>query len=150
MTKLLKKICFITLLTLGISIVHAEGPWLTNLDEGVKKAKAEGKLVMVEFTGSDWCPPCIEMEKKVFSKKKFLKSAQEKYVLVKLDAPKSNPELEKSTLKLMEQWNVQGFPTVLLLGAEGKEITRFNAIEYPTVKKFLKQLALEEKRKDML
>ncbi len=150
MTKLLRKFCFVAFLSLGLSIANAKGPWLTSLDEGVKKAKADGKLVMVEFTGSDWCPPCIMMDEKVFSKEEFLKKAQEEYVLVKLDAPNSDAELKKSTSEMAEKWEVTGYPTVLLLNAEGKEITRFIATQYPTVEAFLGQLEKEVKRKDML
>ena len=43
--------------------------WTTDLDEAFKKAKSENKSVLVEFTGSDWCPPCIAMRKNVFSKR---------------------------------------------------------------------------------
>jgi len=150
MTKLLKKICLLSLMMLNISVVVAKGPWLTNLEEGVKKAKADGKLVMVEFTGSDWCPPCKMMDEKVFSQEEFLKKAQEGYVLVKLDAPNSDAELKKSTHAVMEKWKVEGFPTILLLNAEGKEVTRFIATKYPTVEKFTEALVKEEKRKDML
>jgi len=147
---LLKKIYYVTLVVLSISIATAKGPWLTNLDEGVKKAKAEGKLVMVEFTGSDWCPPCKVMDEKVFSKKKFLKKAQEGYILVKLDAPQSDPELSKSTEAVMEKWKIGGYPTVLLLTADGKEITRTIATQYPTIDQFIEFLTKEAKRKDML
>ena len=147
---LLKKIYFMALVAISISIATAKGPWLTNLDEGVKKAKAEGKLVMVEFTGSDWCKPCMVMNEKVFSDKQFLKKAQEGYVLVMLDAPHSDPELSKSTEAVMEKWKIEGYPTVLLLTEEGKEITRTIATKYPSVDQFINFLTKEVKRKGML
>lgn len=128
----------------------AEGPWETNIEEAVKKAKAEGKLVMVEFTGSEWCPPCIMMNKEVFSKQEFLDGAQKDYVLVKIDVPKPGSDNNHPSVKLMTQYKVQGVPTVILLDAESKEFTRFSAAENNTVESFLKRLAQEKRRKDMI
>ena len=148
MIKLFRNLFLVAIVLSGS--VLAEGPWLTSIEEGLKKAKDEGKLVMVEFTGSDWCPPCIMMNKEVFSKKEFLDKAQKDYVLVKLDAPKSDPELEKSTKELMKKHMVTGFPTVLLFDAEGKEFKRFVATENRTVEGFIKRLLKEKRRKDMI
>jgi len=128
----------------------AKAPWLTSIEEGVKQAEKEGKLVMVEFTGSDWCPPCMMMNKKVFSQEEFLKGAQKNYVLVKLDAPKSDKKLAKSTGAVMKKYKIKGFPTILLLDASGKEFKRFTATENPSVKSFLKRLKTEKRRAKML
>lgn len=150
MIKLLQKIYLVALLAAGVSMANAAGPWFTDIEAGVKQAKADGKLVMVEFTGSDWCPPCMMMDKEVFSKEDFLKQAQEGYVLVKLDAPNSDPELKAATGKVAQQWKVGGYPTVLLLDAEGAEFSRFVASVYPTVDQFIAQLKKAALRKDML
>ncbi|MFT5906092.1 MAG: thiol:disulfide interchange protein [Cryomorphaceae bacterium] len=147
MLNLFRNLLLVALMVSGSAL--AEGPWLTDIDAGVKKAKAEGKLVMVEFTGSDWCPPCMMMDKEVFSKKEFLAEAQKNYVLVKLDAPKSDPELEKATKELMKKHQVKAFPFVLLFDAEGKEFKRFGATENRTVEDFIKRLLKEKRRKDM-
>jgi len=61
--------------------------WLTSLDDGIAKAKKEGKPVLVEFTGSDWCPPCLMMQEKVFGKAAFLEQVGNSFILVKLDIP---------------------------------------------------------------
>ncbi|MEZ7957483.1 MAG: thioredoxin family protein [Rubritalea sp.] len=148
MINLFRNLLLVALMVSGSAL--AEGPWLTNIEAGVKKAKAEGKLVMVEFTGSDWCPPCMMMDKEVFSKKEFLADAQKSYVLVKLDAPNSNPELKKATQELMKKYKVKAFPFVLLFDAEGKEFKRFAATENRTVEDFIKRLLKEKRRKDML
>jgi thiol:disulfide interchange protein len=148
MINLLRNICLVALMISGS--VLAESPWLTNIEDGVKQAKAEGKLVMVEFTGSDWCPPCMMMDKAVFSKKEFLDEAQKHYVLVKLDAPNSDPELKKSTQETMKRYQVRAFPFVLLFDAEGNEFKRFAATENNTVEGFIKRLLKEKRRKDMI
>ena len=124
--------------------------WLTSIEEGLKKAKADNKLVMLEFTGSDWCPPCMMMDKKVFSKQAFIDGVKKDYVIVKLDMPKSDPELKKANEGLMKEYKVDGVPTVILLDAEGKEFNRFIASQFRTVADFLKKLAQDKRRKDML
>lgn len=124
----------------------AEG-WLTDVDAGIAKAKETKKAVMVEFTGSDWCPPCKMMAKEVFGKEEFVKKASEKYVLVKIDIPKADQELTKKNRPVMQKYKVSGVPTVVLLDGEGKEFDRFTASKYRTVETFIEQLnkSLEKK-----
>jgi thioredoxin-related protein len=106
--------------------------------------------VLVEFTGSDWCPPCIAMRKNVFSKKEFVTAASKKYILVELDFPKGDKELAEKNQPLALKYKIEGFPTVILLTPEGKEFTRFFASQYPKIDDFLKHLdaALEKKELD--
>ena len=63
----------ITLLAAGAMFTAsaAELKWLTDAAKAQAQAKAENKLVLLDFTGSDWCPPCIKMRKEVFSKKEY-------------------------------------------------------------------------------
>ncbi|MDP3851499.1 MAG: thioredoxin family protein [Luteolibacter sp.] len=124
--------------------------WSTDLDKALVQAKAEKKSVLVEFTGSDWCPPCIAMRKNVFSKKEFISAASKKFILVELDFPKGDKALSEKHQPLAEKYKIEGFPTVVLLDSEGKEFTRFFASEYPEIKSFLKHLdeALEKKELD--
>lgn len=148
----MKKVNLLLVLLVGmltnLSLVAGEG-WMTNIEEAVKKAKETDKSVMVEFTGSDWCPPCMMMDKEVFSKQEFLTEAAKKFVLVKIDIPNSDPELKEKNSKVMEKYKVQGVPTVLLLDAEGEEFNRFTASQFRTVETFLDNLEHQLKRKDM-
>ncbi|MBC7979382.1 MAG: thioredoxin family protein, partial [Armatimonadetes bacterium] len=105
--------------------------------------------VMIEFTGSDWCPPCIMMTKKVFSKKEFVDGASKKFVLVHLDFPEGDPELKKKNEPVAEKYAIEGFPTVVLLDSEGKEFDRFFASEYPDVDKFLGNLKASLDKKEL-
>lgn len=114
--------------------------WTTDLTKALEQAKAENKSVLVEFTGSDWCPPCMAMRKNVFSKKEFVDAASKKFVLVEVDFPKGDPAVKAKNEPLAEKYKIEGFPTVLLLTPAGKEFSRFYASEYPKTEDFIKHL----------
>ena len=118
----------------------ANADWTTDIEAAFAKAKKENKHVLVEFTGSDWCPPCIKMRKAVFSKKSFTEKASQDYILVELDFPKSNKALQKKNSPYAEKYKVEGFPTVVLFDQNGTEYSRVIASSYPSVKKFLQYL----------
>jgi thiol:disulfide interchange protein len=153
---MMKAITWLASLTVGVAALSAsafattpEG-WSTDLAKAFEKAKAEKKCVLVEFTGSDWCPPCIAMRKNVFSKKEFVTAAAKKYILVELDFPKGDKDLAEKNQPLAEKYKIEGFPTVILFTPEGKEFTRFFASQFPKIEDFLKHLdeALEKKDLD--
>ena len=123
--------------------------WSTDLEKAFQKAKAEKKSVLVEFTGSDWCPPCIAMRKNVFSKKEFVEAASKNYILVELDYPHGDKELSKKNEPYAEKYKVEGFPTVILFNAAGKEFTRFAASDYPKTEDFLKHIDKSLEKKDL-
>ncbi len=123
--------------------------WSTDLDKALADAKAGKKSVLVEFTGSDWCPPCIAMRKNVFSKKEFVQAASKNFILVELDFPKADKALSEKNKPLAEKYKIEGFPTVILLNSEGKEFNRFFASEFPKTEDFLKHLDESLEKKDM-
>ena len=99
----------------------AEG-WLADLDTGKKQAAAENKAVLVEFTGSDWCPPCMALRKNVLMTPAFNEYATKNFVLVELDFPNSKPQTPEEKQKNEawgKQYNVTGFPTVLVMDPQG-------------------------------
>ena len=86
------------------------------------------KDLMIEFTGSDWCPPCMQLRANVFSKPDFQKEAQKNFVLLELDYPRSkeqSAEVKAANQKLAEQYGVTGFPTVVFADASGKPFGGF-------------------------
>ena len=127
----------------------AGASWMTDIDSALAKAKKEKKNVLVEFTGSDWCPPCIMMDKKVFSKSEFTDAAKKDFILVKIDIPNKDKTLKKKNSKVMKKYSVRGVPTVLLFGDDGTEFTRFTASRYPSVEQFLAHLKEALEKKDM-
>lgn len=123
--------------------------WTGNLDQALATAKKDGKSVLVEFTGSDWCPPCMMMRKEVFSKKEFVEAAARKFILVEIDFPNADPALKKKHEPLAVKYKIDGFPTVILLTAAGKEFDRFYASQYPKTDAFLKHLTAALEKKDL-
>lgn len=101
--------------------------WLTSMPDA-RKAAADKKVpILVDFSGSDWCGWCVKLDKEVFSKDEFQKFAKDKLVLLLIDFPKRKAlpaEQAKANQELAERYGVQGFPTVLLLDAEGRELAR--------------------------
>jgi len=102
--------------------------WSTDLPKALGQAKAEKKDVLLDFTGSDWCPPCKELHKKVLVSKEFEDYAETNLVLVLVDFPNSKPqteELKKANAALHEKFEVEGFPTLVLLDADGKVLKKY-------------------------
>jgi protein disulfide-isomerase len=105
----------------------ADLTWLTDVPKAQEIAKKENKVVLLDFTGSDWCPPCIKLHSEVFSSDAFKEHAGKKFVLVELDFPRSKklaPELKKANDQLKEKFSITGYPTIILLDSSGKEIGR--------------------------
>ncbi len=99
--------------------------WMTSLPKAQAKAKAEHKLVMMDFTGSDWCPFCIRLKKTVLSSPEFAKYAKEHLVLVEVDFPhnkQQSAEVKKANRELAQKYEIQGFPTIVVLNSDGKKV----------------------------
>jgi thioredoxin-related protein len=112
---------------LALGAIAAEPQWLTDLPAAKAKAKAEKKLVLLDFTGSDWCPPCKALHKNVLTSKEFQDFAKDKLVLVELDFPRQKtqtPELKKANRDLQARFTVEGYPSIIVIDPEGKELSR--------------------------
>jgi protein disulfide-isomerase len=110
----------------------AEGEWLTNFEAALAKAKKEKKVVLADFTGSDWCGWCIRLKDEVFSKPEFQAWAKEHVVLLEVDFPRKKqlPEdLQKQNKKLQQEYKIEGYPTIVFLDAKGKDIGRSGYVE---------------------
>jgi thioredoxin-related protein len=104
-----------------------EAQWMTSLDKAKADAAIRKVPILVDFSGSDWCGWCIRLDKEVFSQPAFKAYAKDNLVLLLLDFPRrtaQSEELKQANRALAEQFRVEGFPTVLLLDAEGKELAR--------------------------
>lgn len=101
--------------------------WETDFEVAKKRAKDENKDLLLDFTGSDWCGWCIRLNKEVFDKPAFKEYAAKKLVMVELDFPRKKKLSAKETEqneKLAKEFDVSGFPSVILLNSRGKVVGR--------------------------
>ena len=119
------------LTTARVAAVENSALWLTDLSKGMAKAKTDNKILLVNFTGSDWCPWCIKLHNEIFSKPAFIDYAKKNLVLVELDFPNNKPhaaEIKKANQPLADKYRVEGFPTVVTLNSQGQEIGRLGYV----------------------
>ncbi|MCC5790110.1 MAG: thioredoxin family protein [Opitutales bacterium] len=101
--------------------------WTENYEAALATAKENDKMVLLNFTGSDWCPPCMHMESTVLHQDNFISAMEGKVVLVTLDFPRrteQSQEIKERNQSLAEEVGVRGFPTFVLIDNEGNEIRR--------------------------
>lgn len=119
---------------------RAETMWGSNLSEAKNRAAKNGKLVFVDFTGSTWCPPCIALHEHVLTQKEFLDYAGQNLELVALDFPRDTSEASEGLTELALQYQVKGFPTVIVMDAKGKELHRLVGFENKNAKAYTANL----------
>ncbi len=101
--------------------------WRMDLPGALEQARTENKLVLLDFTGSDWCSWCIKFDQEVLSTGQFTDYANAKLILVKLDFPQhtaQSDDLRRANAELASRFHVDGFPTYVLLNAGGNELGR--------------------------
>ncbi|MCW3785706.1 thioredoxin family protein [Plebeiibacterium sediminum] len=119
-----RKLALIIALLCAVFIVHGQDKDLS-IDQAKIKAANENKRILLVFQGSDWCAPCIKLEKEILDTEEFLKIAEEQFVILKADFPRSkknrlSDENQKHNAALAEKYNQNGyFPYVVILNAEG-------------------------------
>lgn len=96
--------------------------WTDNYAQAQETAAAEGKDLLLDFTGSDWCGWCIRLNEEVFSHDEFKQFADENFVLVELDFPNQkqlSEEVIAQNAELNERFAIEGYPTIILTDAQG-------------------------------
>jgi protein disulfide-isomerase len=121
------RIAALTLLLglLCLGSARAEAIWLTDFQKAQAEAKAGHKLILLEFTGSDWCMWCIRLEAEVFSQPEFAEFAKKNLVLVRADFPRAralSAEVRRQNQELAQRYEIGGFPTIVVLNEEGKQV----------------------------
>lgn len=120
--------------------------WETNLDKAKLEASQSSKLILLNFSGSDWCIPCKKLEADIFETDYFKEYAGENLILVKADFPRQkknqlSPTVVKSNEKLASKYNADGvFPLTLLMDASGHEKLRLEGLPKGGVEYFVEKM----------
>lgn len=121
------------------------GAWTQDFDAASALAKEKGVPLLVNFTGSDWCPWCILMEKQVFSTDKWGEWAKEHVAMAFIDFPNDKTRVPMGYVSrnrdLSEKYGIEGFPTYILLSSDGEKVLgQLGASRDATPEKFIKQV----------
>lgn len=120
--------------------------WETDFVIAQQKAKQEHKLVLLNFSGSDWCGPCIRLHQVIFESAVFKNFADSNLILINADFPRKKKnqltaEQQKKNNSLADKYNPQGsFPYTVLLNEEGKVLKAWDGFPNETAEKFTAQL----------
>ncbi len=126
----MRRLFAVMVLLVGSSLTAAEVDgltWVTDFEEAKKLAAEEERVILADFTGSDWCGFCIRLKDEVFETDRFRAYAEDNLVLLQLDFPMRTElpkALREQNEKLRVHFRVRGFPTVILMDAEGEELAR--------------------------
>lgn len=115
----------------------AGSEWLTDYQKAQEQAKADHKLLFINFTGSDWCGFCILLDRQVFSKPEFKDYASKNLVLLEVDFPRmggprwkaQSDAQRKQNEQLAAKYQIFGFPTIVVLNGEGKIVGELGYME---------------------
>ncbi len=133
MKKLLTRLLTLTTaLAVSTSAALAAAGWDDDYDKALAKAKTEKKMLLLDFTGSDWCGWCVKLDKEVFSKTEFKTFAKDNLVLVELDFPRGKQQskmLKEQNEKLQKEFGIRGFPTIIVLNPEGQKVGQLGYME---------------------
>jgi thioredoxin-related protein len=116
---------------------QAADGWLTDYNKAQQEAKAGNKLLLVNFTGSDWCGFCILLDRQVFSKPEFKDYASKNLVLLEIDFPRmggarwnaQSDALRRQNQELATKYQIYGFPTIVVLNGDGKLVGALGYME---------------------
>jgi len=133
-------------LSLLLLLSLTSSTWLTDFQKGKTEAVASNKLIVLNFSGSDWCGPCIRLKKEIFESNAFENYSSEKLVLVNADFPRykknqlSNEQVKENEA-LAEKYNSAGrFPFTILLDSNGKVLKQWDGLPDETAEKFVDEI----------
>lgn len=128
------------------SIFFTSASWKTNFNDAIAEASKDHKSILVNFSGSDWCLPCMKLKKDIFEDETFTSYATENLVLVNADFPrqgkhKLSAEQKKMNEDLAEKYNPEGrFPYTILMTANGKILKKWDGLPDFSGKQFVEEL----------
>lgn len=119
------------------------GTWTTDYKKAQEEAKASHKLLLLDFTGSDWCGFCIQLDKAILQQPQFKDYASKNLVLMEVDFPRrkaQSAETQKQNMELARRYQIEGFPTLVVLNGEGKTVWRYDGLYQGGIATFLAEL----------
>jgi disulfide reductase len=126
-----------------VPLAPAESTWLSDYKKAQQEAKASNKYLLLDFTGSDWCGWCKRLEKEILSQSQFENYARENLVLLEVDFPRAkpqSPELRKQNQELAQQYQIEGFPTIVVLNGDGQKLWQYDGYFPDGLAAFIAQL----------
>lgn len=138
----MKNLLFITLCFTRMSFTI----WQPNFETAKQIAKEKHQLILLNFSGSDWCGPCMRMRKEILENDVFSKMADTTLVLVNADFPRNKKNqldkgIQKQNEALADKYNPEGkFPFTLILDANGKVIKSFDGLPTENAAQFTRQI----------
>lgn len=144
---MVKKSLFISLASMFIFLSSSYGQqWQRSWNETTSLSQKEHKHILLNFSGSDWCLPCMRMHKNVFGSNEFTAFASQNLVLYNADFPRNkknqlSKEIEKQNNALADQYNKEGhFPFTVLLDSNGKVLKQWNGFYTGSVENFIAEI----------
>lgn len=134
----------ISIFLFSLSVATAE--WLTDFSKAQQQAAQDKKMILLNFSGSDWCGPCIRLKKEIFGAEVFNNYASEHLVLVHADFPRMkknqlSKEQTKQNEALADKYNKEGkFPFTVLLNSNGKVIKQWDGLPNETPETFVEEV----------
>jgi thioredoxin-related protein len=106
--------------------------WLTDLPTAMERAQKEKKAVLLDFTGSDWCPWCVKLKSEVFDQFEFAAYAASNLIMVEVDFPnrkRISVDQLNANYALASKYGVKGYPTIIILNSEGQKLGKCGYVE---------------------
>ena len=130
-------------LVLSSACARVDQAWTTDYKMAQQEAKASHKLLLLDFTGSDWCGFCFQLDKAILSRPQFKDYASKNLVLMEVDFPRRKPqsdETRRQNQELARRYQIDGFPTLVVLNGEGKTVWRYDGLYPGGIAAFLAEL----------
>jgi thioredoxin-related protein len=120
--------------------------WLGDFNDATTEATKENKLILINFSGSDWCGPCIRLRKEILESSTFEDYAKDNLILVRADFPRQKKnQLDAAQVKrneaLADKYNPDGkFPFTLLVDKNGKILKEWDGFPNESPEKFVAEI----------
>jgi thioredoxin-related protein len=138
------KVVYLALM-LFVAVTANSQNWTTDVEEAKISAQKENETIVLVFQGSDWCAPCIKLDREIWSTDEFKAYAKGHYIMLKADFPRRkqnalSEDLQNHNKQLAETYNKNGyFPYVVMLDENGKVLSE-NGYKKTTPKAYIKLL----------